>query len=123
MQGQELPLNASSAEKFKYKFLCPPHGKVGVLLTYTIFVLSFWGSCAAMFGDIATPPNGTVFWLIILVILAMFCGWVFSLVRLPPLLGMLIIGKLFALLATRLCYFLLSNPTELLDYEHVYRYL
>ena len=107
MQEHELPHNASRAEKFKYTFLCPPHGKVGVLLTYTIFVLSFWGSCAAMFGDIATPPNGTVFWLIILVILAMVCGWVFSLVRLPPLLGMLIIGKILSLLAIMFGYFLL----------------
>ena len=48
-----------------------------------------------MFGNIATPPNGTIFWLIILVILAMFFGWVFSLLRLPPLLGMLIIGKIY----------------------------
>ena len=65
-----------------------------------------------MFGKIATPPNGTVFILIILVVLALFfgnhysictedmviskqnifSGWIFSLIRLPPLLGMLLTG-------------------------------
>ena len=47
-----------------------------------------------MFGSIATPPNGTIFWLIVLTVVAMVFGWVFSLARLPPLLGMLITGKL-----------------------------
>ena len=43
--------------------------------------------------------NGTVFILIILVVLALFFGWIVSLVKLPPLLGMLLtgIGKKHAL--------------------------
>ena len=45
-----------------------------------------------MFGDIAKPPNGTIFILILLVVFALICGWLFSLVRLPPLLGMLLTG-------------------------------
>ena len=86
--------NPSMLEKVKHAYLCPPHGKIGRLLTYIVLVLSLWGSCVSMFGDIATPPNGTIFWLIILVIVAMFFGWVFSLFRLPPLLGMLVTGKI-----------------------------
>ena len=36
--------------------------------------------------------NGTIFILIILVVLALFFGWIVSLVKLPPLLGMLLTG-------------------------------
>jgi Kef-type K+ transport system membrane component KefB len=45
-----------------------------------------------MFGDVAKPPSGTIFVLIILVVLALIFGWLFSLIRLPPLLGMLLTG-------------------------------
>ena len=79
-------------EKVKYAFLCPPHGRMGRLFTYTVLILSLWGSCVSMFGSIAMPPNGTIFWLIVLTVVAMIFGWVFSLARLPPLLGMLITG-------------------------------
>ena len=81
-------------EKIKYACLCPPHGRIGRLFTYIVLILSLWGSCVSMFGSIATPPNGTIFWLIVLTVVAMVFGWVFSLARLPPLLGMLITGKL-----------------------------
>ena len=81
-------------EKLKYACLCPPHGRIGRLFTYMVLILSLWGSCVSMFGSIATPPNGTIFWLIVLTVVAMIFGWVFSLARLPPLLGMLITGKL-----------------------------
>lgn len=37
-------------------------------------------------------PNGTLFLLIVLVVAALLLGQVFALVRLPPLLGMLIVG-------------------------------
>ena len=87
--------NSNALEKIKYACFCPPHGKLGRILTYAVLVLSLWGSCLSMFGDIAAPPNGTIFWLIILVIVAMIFGWVFSLARLPPLLGMLVAGKLY----------------------------
>ena len=77
----------------------PSHGNIGKLLTYTVLVLSLWGSCISVFGNIASPPNGTIFWLIVLVIFAMIFGWVFSLARLPPLLGMLVTGKRYMLLS------------------------
>lgn len=37
-------------------------------------------------------PGGQLFLLIVLVILSYFCGWVVSLLHLPPLLGMLLCG-------------------------------
>jgi len=46
----------------------------------------------AMFGMIAVPPNGTHFLLIVLVIIATLVGKVFTLARMPALLGMLITG-------------------------------
>ena len=91
-KDHELSANCSVLDKIKYAFFCPPHGTLGRVLTYTVLALSLWGSCLSMFGDIAAPPDGTIFWLIILVIVAMIFGWVFSLARLPPLLGMLLTG-------------------------------
>ena len=88
----ELPPNPNLLDRLKYSFSCPPHGKVSKMITYTILLLSLWGSCISMFGDIATPPHGTIFWLIILVTVAMLFGWIFSLAQLPPLLGMLLTG-------------------------------
>ena len=43
-------------------------------------------------GSIAEPPGGTIFVLLILVVFALLSGWLFSLAKLPPLLGMLITG-------------------------------
>ena len=87
-----LPSNPSRKEVILDSLRCPPHGNLAKFLTTAIIVLALWASCLGMFGDIAKPPNGTVFILIILVVLALFFGWIFSLVRLPPLLGMLLTG-------------------------------
>ncbi len=45
-----------------------------------------------MFGSIGAPPNGTLFLLIVMVVFALIAGQLFALLRLPPLLGMLIVG-------------------------------
>jgi Kef-type K+ transport system membrane component KefB len=46
----------------------------------------------AMFGKIAVPPDGTHFLLIAMVVVATLVGKVFTLARLPALLGMLVTG-------------------------------
>ena len=43
-------------------------------------------------GSIAEPPGGTIFILIVLIVFALLSGKLFSLARLPPLLGMLLTG-------------------------------
>ena len=88
-----LPNNPSKFEILKDSLRCPPHGKVGRIFTLLFLVLALWAACLGklkfenilrnfcklfisigMFGKIATPPNGTVFILIILVVLALFFG-------------------------------------------------
>lgn len=87
-----LPSNPSRRQEIFHSFRCPPHGKLGRLLTLLILVLALWATSLGMLGAVAQPPNGTIFVLIILVVFALFFGWVFSLVNLPPLLGMLLTG-------------------------------
>ncbi len=87
-----LPSDPSKKDKILHAVRCPPHGRIARLLTLAIVIFTLWGTCMSMFGDVATAPSGTIFILIILVVFAMIAGWLFSLINLPPLLGMLITG-------------------------------
>ena len=89
-----LPSNPTKKDLFLHAIRCPPHGKLAKILTLTLVIVSLWATCLGMLGEVAQPPNGTIFILIILVVVALFFGWIFSLVRLPPLLGMLLTGIL-----------------------------
>ena len=87
-----LATDASRTERAKQAVRCPPHGDLARLLCLILAPLLLWGVCRAMFGDLAAPPNGTLFLLIVLVVTAILLGQVFALIKLPPLLGMLIMG-------------------------------
>jgi len=105
-----LPQNSSLFAKFRHGLLCPPHGICGKTLTYMVAVLTVWGVCFSVFGQVSLPgikdehgevqdlqisiKGGTIFALIVLVVVAYVAGQVVSLVRLPPLLGMLLVGIL-----------------------------
>ena len=47
----ENPLSndSSQLDKFFDAFRCPPHGKVGKLLTLVIIVLALWVACLSIF--------------------------------------------------------------------------
>ena len=87
-----LPDNPTRKQKIVDSVRCPPHGQIGRLFTLVVLVLALWLACIGMFGDVAKPPSGTIFILIILVVFALAFGWIFSLAKLPPLLGMLLTG-------------------------------
>lgn len=87
-----LPDNPTRLQRLVHSLRWPPHGRWARLLTLAAVVLSLWASCIGMFGEVAKPPSGTLFILIIMVVFALMFGWVFSLMHLPPLLGMLITG-------------------------------
>lgn len=53
-----------------------------------------WCVVYTIVGDIAAPPNGILYQLILLAIVAHFGGWLISLLTLPPLVGMLFTGVL-----------------------------
>merc|ERR1711974_290431 len=48
VKDHDLAPNSSALEKIKYACFCPPHGKLGRILTYAVLVLSLWGSCLSM---------------------------------------------------------------------------
>ena len=89
----EAPLEDSPRlDKVRYALLCPPHGQVAKIGTVLILVLTFWGSLYSLLGNVAAPPNGSLFWIILIVVLALLMGRLVALIRLPPLLGMLLAG-------------------------------
>jgi hypothetical protein len=65
---------------------------VGKLLSLTFLPLVLWLVCLSMFGSVASAPNGTLFLIIVLVVVGTIFGHFFALFRLPNLLGMLLWG-------------------------------
>jgi len=97
----------SSADGFlkknKYLILWPTQGRQGLMLTWLLLILTIWGVAVSVLGQVALPgyetitieiKGGTVFSLLVLVVVAYIGGWLVSLVKLPPLLGMLVVGIL-----------------------------
>lgn len=88
------PLTSQSSwpTRLLHAVLCPIHGQIARLFTYfLLFVLVLLVS-PCLLGHIGSPPNGTVFLLLILVTAGALVGQAFTWVHLPPLLGMLISG-------------------------------
>lgn len=93
--ASEHPLmeDAPAKDRFLQSLRCPPHGVIGTLLSLTLLPLLLWTVSLSMFGpSLAAAPNGTLFLLIVLVVVGMVLGHLFSLIRLPNLLGMLLWG-------------------------------
>ncbi|XP_045612006.1 sodium/hydrogen exchanger 9B2 [Procambarus clarkii] len=89
-----LPEHPTLAQRLKYYFTCPPHGKVGDCLMWLVIGFAIWGSLIALTGDSALP-GGNLFSLVVLYVLAVVVGAAASLADLPPLLGSLLVGILY----------------------------
>ena len=76
---------ANLLKKFSYE-------NINKHLSYALILLLIWGSLWSLLGEEALPPNGYLFNLLVLFIVAYLSGEVTKLVSLPPLLGMLIAG-------------------------------
>ena len=105
--------DSSMTDKVKNAFSLPPHGtvsdfflyfklfldfftfrfQVGTALSWLVFTLIFWGALVSITGDSALV-GGNLFSLLVLIILAQLGGNLVDKVRLPPLLGMLVVGVL-----------------------------
>ncbi|XP_013384872.1 uncharacterized protein LOC106154881 [Lingula anatina] len=90
-EAHPLPPNPTRGQRLKYALMCPPHGHNGRYLTLIVSVLLLWGVLWAITGDNALP-GGNLFGLLILLICAQLGGNVAELIRLPSLLGMLLVG-------------------------------
>lgn len=88
-----LPSQPSRYDRVKYALMCPPHGNLARIVGIGLVVLLFWAAVWSLTGAHALP-GGNFFGIILLVILAKLGGELVALVRLPPLLGMLIVGCL-----------------------------
>nr|XP_054773886.1 sodium/hydrogen exchanger 9B2-like [Lytechinus pictus] len=87
-----LPQTLSRWRRFKFAFLCPPHGTVGRTVTYLILVLLLWAVLFTITGAEALP-GGNLFGIYVLVITSIVLGLLVNkILRLPALLGMLAAG-------------------------------
>ncbi|XP_060518292.1 sodium/hydrogen exchanger 9B1 isoform X2 [Cylas formicarius] len=74
---------------------CPTYRQFSRIIAVGLIGLLSWCVLYALIGDIAAPPHGIIYQLILLSICAHFGGWIISLTTLPALIGMLFTGLLF----------------------------
>ena len=93
-----LPENPTCCDRFRYAFLCPPHGKLAKWITRLLLLVVTWALLWVLIGNEALPP-GWVFALLILYAACTVAGYLTTFLKLPPLLGMS--GLNFAVLISR----------------------
>ncbi|ESP00110.1 hypothetical protein LOTGIDRAFT_63379, partial [Lottia gigantea] len=84
---------ASYPERFLYAIRCPPHGRAARWLVFLLTILMLWAVVWAVKEDEALPYH-SYFGMIILFPLCIIAGLNVQQIRLPPLLGMLLLGCL-----------------------------
>ncbi|XP_005112307.1 sodium/hydrogen exchanger 9B2 isoform X2 [Aplysia californica] len=90
-ESHPLPENASWPRKCFDNILCPPHSKAGAAIFVAIVFAAAWTTVYSMTGKEALP-GGNLFAMLILFMACWCGGYLVGLVRLPPLLGMLLVG-------------------------------
>ncbi|CAL1526359.1 unnamed protein product [Lymnaea stagnalis] len=86
-----LPHNANCPSRFLDNFLCPPHSRMGAIIFMILITASIWATLVSVTGDTALP-GGNLFALLVLFVACWCGGYLVRLIRLPPLLGMLVVG-------------------------------
>ena len=96
-----LPASPTNLQKFRHALLCPPHSALGRFVTFAVAALTVWATAYCVLGRVALPGvepivitvhGGSLFALLVLLLVSWVAGWLVQMVRLPPLLGMLITG-------------------------------
>ncbi|XP_065346105.1 sodium/hydrogen exchanger 9B2-like isoform X2 [Cloeon dipterum] len=72
--------------------LCPQYSHLMSLCLAIAGTLLTFGALISLLGNAAMPPDGGIFQLVMLTLVALALGFLASLCKLPPLLGMLIAG-------------------------------
>lgn len=88
-----LPENPTIPQRIKYAFLCPPHGIIGSYVTVLLIFAILYAVLLSLLGEMALPRSN-IFGLWVLFICCVIGGYFVEFFRLPPLLGMLIVGIL-----------------------------
>ncbi|KAK4887313.1 hypothetical protein RN001_003584 [Aquatica leii] len=88
--------NAKSTEVLRNKTsnIIPKWSNVSGIVSLFLLYLVVWAIAYSLFGNDYVGINSTLFRLSILFITAKLAGWIFSLVKLPPMIGMLLMGVL-----------------------------
>ncbi|XP_041485544.1 sodium/hydrogen exchanger 9B2-like isoform X2 [Lytechinus variegatus] len=86
-----LPSEPTRCQRFRYFLMCPPHGDLARWLTILLLVVLTWVVLWAVTGSEALP-GGNLFALFILVVACKAGGLAIEVIKLPALLGMLIVG-------------------------------
>ena len=81
-----LPGNPTCGQRLIYALRCPPHGRIGRVITLAIGVALTWGSIWSISGGEALP-GGNLFALFCLTLGGYVAGMVAQAVSLPPILG------------------------------------
>ncbi len=82
----KLGQNPSFCQRFRYAFMCPPHGIVSRWLTLGLITFLVWAVLWSITGA-ETLPGGNLFGLYILIVCCFIGGWLIQKIHLPPLLG------------------------------------
>ncbi|KAB7497172.1 Mitochondrial sodium/hydrogen exchanger 9B2, partial [Armadillidium nasatum] len=90
-KNRTLQPNPSFCDKVIYAMSCPPQGMVGQMLTWILILPISWGVLLTITGSSALP-EGNIFSILSLLLLAQIGGFFVSKIGLPPLLGMLLVG-------------------------------
>ena len=81
-----LPGKPTCGQRLVYALRCPPHGRVGRVITLAIGVALTWGTIWSISGEEALP-GGNLFALFCLTLGGYVAGMVARAVSLPPILG------------------------------------
>ncbi|GAB1609493.1 sodium/hydrogen exchanger 9B2-like isoform X1 [Argonauta hians] len=104
-----LPENPTCWQRFKFAFMCPPHGTLSSYLTslcvFTLLVVLLM----SLLGQEALPGTN-IFSLWVVLVACILGGYIIQFIYLPPLLGMLITG------------IVLKNVPEFEVAQHVHRH-
>lgn len=84
-----LPGDATMGEKFKYTFMCPPHGRIAKYMMFIIMFFVSWAVLMSLTGS-GGLPGGNFFSLVIMFFTCVVGGYLVVYIRLPPLLGVTI---------------------------------
>ncbi|KAJ8306577.1 hypothetical protein KUTeg_017122, partial [Tegillarca granosa] len=88
-----LPENPNICQRLAHSFMLPLQGNIAQYIQFIIICLQIWAVLIALTRDQGLP-GGNFFSLLVLFVCCVIAGYLISFIRLPPLLGMLIMGVL-----------------------------
>ncbi|XP_029652209.1 sodium/hydrogen exchanger 9B2-like [Octopus sinensis] len=86
-----LPENPTRCQRFKNALMCPPQGLLGLYITSVLMFALLFVALVSILGS-AALPGSNIFALWVVFTACITGGYIIQFLKLPPLLGMLIVG-------------------------------